>query len=214
MLLNTCESKFYSYKNRGLGEGAFGHVFEACLEGAGCSYAVKIQNVTGRRDFTQINNMISISQMMGEMGIGPKIYETFLCDDPELFFREDLQGLSLEMELIPGYIYYPEVLAGTYLFIIMEKLQGMTLEKYLQAGYRLQDVFDPIVDTIEEMHVNGVIHGDLKSDNIYIQNDGAIRILDFGASTYYPDGVPIPLQEKDKTCTGPYIWKHDFKQFY
>ena len=98
----------------------------------------------------------------------------------------------------------------------MEKLNGMTLDTYLRSGYDLGLVFDSIVDKIDEMHSYGVIHRDLKPDNIFIEGPqiGNIRLIDFGASQYYPEGAPIPLIEKDKVCTGPFIWKREFKQYY
>lgn len=215
MIRQSCESKFFAYKNRGLGQGNFGYVFEACI-GTDCTYAVKVQDITGISDLSKIESTVEISRMVGEAGIGPRIYDALICNDPEVFFREDeSNGLSLEIEAAPGYTYYPDILVGTYLFIVMEKLVGSTLDQYLAAGNGLESVFDSIVSTIDSLHALGVIHRDLKADNIFIDLDRRVRLLDFGASQYYPEGAPVPLQEKDKVCTGgKYIWKHDFRQYY
>jgi eukaryotic-like serine/threonine-protein kinase len=44
---------------------------------------------------------------------------------------------------------------------------------------------------LESMHRLGVIHGDLKADNIAIADDGSLRLFDFGCSTCLND-APRP----------------------
>ena len=96
MARQTCESKFHSYNNRGIGSGAFAHVFEACTEDNNCNYVVKLQDITGISDLTQINNTIQISTMMGEVGIGPRIYDVIICDNPKLSFEKTYMDYPLK----------------------------------------------------------------------------------------------------------------------
>lgn len=43
-------------------------------------------------------------------------------------------------------------------------------------------IFKKVAEAIKFMHENGVVHGDLKPDNIFISNKGDVKIGDFGAA--------------------------------
>jgi serine/threonine protein kinase len=71
----------------------------------------------------------------------------------------------------------------------MELLKGTTLDAYLQEIeeqnermelFRVAEIFDPIVDTLEVAHKAGILHRDLKPANVFLLEDGAVRLLDFG----------------------------------
>ncbi|MBI3203670.1 MAG: serine/threonine protein kinase [Myxococcales bacterium] len=73
-------------------------------------------------------------------------------------------------------------------FMVMELLQGETLGEVLDREVRLPSIqavqiLLPIVDALGTAHAKGVIHRDLKPDNIYLADaDGRLqpKILDFG----------------------------------
>jgi len=75
------------------------------------------------------------------------------------------------------------------LFLVMELLAGRDLDTYLAdledggrrlSVYRLFELLDPIVDTLEAAHVRGIVHRDLKPGNIFVLDSGGARLLDFG----------------------------------
>ena len=75
------------------------------------------------------------------------------------------------------------------LYLVMELLAGRDFDTYLadleDAGrrlsvYRLFELLDPIVDTLEAAHVRGIVHRDLKPGNIFVLDAGGARLLDFG----------------------------------
>jgi tRNA A-37 threonylcarbamoyl transferase component Bud32 len=75
------------------------------------------------------------------------------------------------------------------LCLVMELLKGTTLDAYLQEIearnermelFRIAEVFEPIVDTLEVAHKAGILHRDLKPANVFLLEDGAVRLLDFG----------------------------------
>jgi tRNA A-37 threonylcarbamoyl transferase component Bud32 len=72
-------------------------------------------------------------------------------------------------------------------FIVMELLQGGTLSQMLSQGrlpaVRAVQIVLPIVDALSAMHARGVVHRDLKPDNLLISLDDQRvqpKILDFG----------------------------------
>ncbi|MHC5112395.1 MAG: protein kinase domain-containing protein, partial [Planctomycetota bacterium] len=73
---------------------------------------------------------------------------------------------------------------GGQAYIAMELIEGRPLTKHaaavaLNMRQRLE-LFASICDAVHHAHQKGVIHRDLKPDNILVTNDGAPKILDFG----------------------------------
>lgn len=70
--------------------------------------------------------------------------------------------------------------------ILMEYLQGENLSKYLKhhpSGNERRRIADSIVDALEYVHSKGVIHGDLKPDNIMVNPQTlSVKLIDFGLS--------------------------------
>ena len=73
------------------------------------------------------------------------------------------------------------------LFIVMELLQGATLAQMIAGGKltaaRSVQLVLPIIDALVAMHARGVVHRDLKPDNLFISfEDRTVqpKILDFG----------------------------------
>jgi serine/threonine-protein kinase len=70
-------------------------------------------------------------------------------------------------------------------YIVMEFLEGKTLAQVLNEvkPFPIDDalhVAARIADALSHMHEKGVVHRDLKPQNIMILKDGALRIMDFG----------------------------------
>jgi serine/threonine-protein kinase len=72
-------------------------------------------------------------------------------------------------------------------FIVMELLQGQTLGEMLEQGplsaVNALQLLLPIGEALSLAHSRGVVHRDLKPDNIFIANEGSCvqpKLLDFG----------------------------------
>lgn len=65
--------------------------------------------------------------------------------------------------------------------LVLERVSGPDLQRYCE--YSLEDKIE-IVDQVGEalgfIHERGYIHGDLKPDNILVDNDGQVKLIDFG----------------------------------
>jgi eukaryotic-like serine/threonine-protein kinase len=75
------------------------------------------------------------------------------------------------------------------LCLVMELLSGKDLDEYLYeieerderlSLFRIVEIFDPIVETLEVAHEAGIVHRDLKPANVYLLDGGGVRLLDFG----------------------------------
>lgn len=71
-------------------------------------------------------------------------------------------------------------------FLVMELLQGESLEqRWARLGSRMLlaealTQADAILDVLAAAHAAGVVHRDIKPDNVFITNAGVLKVLDFG----------------------------------
>ena len=70
-------------------------------------------------------------------------------------------------------------------YIVMEYVEGKTLKQVIQArGALLKeeavDIMKQLVSAISEAHKRGIIHRDIKPQNVIVKADGTIKVLDFG----------------------------------
>lgn len=71
------------------------------------------------------------------------------------------------------------------IFIVMELVSGKTLRRSLledsrMPATRVTRLATQISEALQVAHLQGVIHGDIKPENIVIQADGRLKLLDFG----------------------------------
>lgn len=74
-------------------------------------------------------------------------------------------------------------------YIIMEYLEGESLKERLKRVGKLPlhealDILNQILDALELIHAEGMIHRDIAPDNVYLEKDGAVKLLDFGAARF------------------------------
>ncbi|MCI5773328.1 MAG: Stk1 family PASTA domain-containing Ser/Thr kinase [Erysipelotrichaceae bacterium] len=70
-------------------------------------------------------------------------------------------------------------------FIVMEYIRGTTLKNLIKRRGALlkeeaQDIMKQITSAIVEAHKRGIIHRDIKPQNILVKADGTIKVVDFG----------------------------------
>jgi serine/threonine protein kinase len=93
---------------------------------------------------------------------------------------------------------------GDLAFLTMEYLRGLSLFGLLSArnhaplvrAYSLAIIRD-VGTALAHAHSKGVVHGDLNPGNIFITNEGDVRVLDFGAAHSPSAGPVVSLSESD-----------------
>src|SRR2546428_233786 len=81
---------------------------------------------------------------------------------------------------------------GPVLFIVMEWVEGRSMRSWLDEYGRFSvdvsvDLLQQLLSAVGVAHDLGVIHRDIKPDNILISNRGKTKILDFGISKLVDD---------------------------
>ncbi|MBO7251083.1 MAG: serine/threonine protein kinase [Oscillospiraceae bacterium] len=75
-------------------------------------------------------------------------------------------------------------------YIVMEYIQGITLKQHLKALGRPMtekealDIMEPLLNALQKVHEQGLIHRDISPDNIMIPTEGGIKLIDFGTVRY------------------------------
>ncbi len=98
------------------------------------------------------------------------------------FQREEEIGLKLDH---PYILKFVPVEKKSRPYIVMEYLEGQTLSELLNNVKPLPEpdavkIAVRICTALAYMHEKGVVHRDLKPQNIMLCNDGTLRIMDFG----------------------------------
>src|SRR6185436_11508629 len=105
--------------------------------------------------------------------------------DPDRLRRFELESKTLAALNHPNILTIHDV--GVFEgapFLVNELLEGKTLREELSGGLlpvrKATDFALQIVRGLAAAHGKGVVHRDLKPDNIFVTKDGRVKILDFG----------------------------------
>ena len=148
-----------------VGHGGMGTVFEATDE-----YRIDLP-VGGRR-------------------LAVKVLHTAITQREELLSELKREFQHLQLLSHPNIVRVHEFdRDGDVAFFTMELLSGALLSRLLQARDSIAlprpealAVIRDVGAAVYHAHSRGVIHGDINPQNIFITNDGELRVLDFGAS--------------------------------
>ncbi len=74
---------------------------------------------------------------------------------------------------------------GDIHYIVMEYVEGQTLKEYIDANGMLswQEAVEyaiQICSALDKAHKNGIVHRDIKPQNIILTDDGVLKVTDFG----------------------------------
>src|SRR6185437_9149806 len=95
-------------------------------------------------------------------------------------------------------------------FLVMELLEGESLAARakrpggVEGGEMLRFV-DELLDVLAAAHAQGIIHRDVKLDNLFVQRDGRLKVLDFGIARVRDGAVALHTRTGATLGTIPYM---------
>ncbi len=146
-----------------------------------------------------------VRSKLGSGGMG----QVYYADDPQLkrpvalkrvshklgrdgearqhILREAQRACALKSEHIAS--VYDVVEDLDELFLVMEYVEGETLREYLRRPMSLEQFFEIATQCAEALvaaHEHGIVHCDIKPENIMLTPTGQVKILDFGVAKHLP----------------------------
>jgi serine/threonine protein kinase len=140
-----------------LGEGGMGKVLKARYQSSGYPCAIKLL-LPEHKDSGDI-----VARFLNEAKIANKVGHPGVCRVIDLGWRED----------------------GTP-YLVMEFLEGSSVESILAKKHGFLTIGDAlritkqVLEVLVAAHEQGIVHRDIKPDNIFVTRDGSIKVLDFG----------------------------------
>ena len=124
---------------------------------------------------TILNRKVAVKILRGDLATDEKFVRKFQ--------REASAASNLDHPNIVG-IYDVGEDDGNY-YIVMEYVEGRTLKSLIKRRGALTlaeviDIMTQLTSGIEHAHEKGIIHRDIKPQNVLILDDGLVKIADFG----------------------------------
>jgi eukaryotic-like serine/threonine-protein kinase len=121
--------------------------------------------------------------------VAVKILKSAFCSDQEArtrFLQEArVAGSLIHENIIRVYDFGEDQDENRRPYLIMEYLVGQDLAKVIREKSipdlksRLK-IAEGVAAALEHIHAQGIVHRDIKPDNIYLTDSGAVKLMDFG----------------------------------
>jgi serine/threonine-protein kinase len=126
---------------------------------------------------------------------------------PEMARRAEVRERFLREAYVANRIGHPGVVRilehgdGPEVYLVMELLEGEPLSARAQRANEmtlreLMVIADELLDVLGAAHAAGIIHRDVKPDNVFLTKDGRVKVLDFGIARVLDD---VPSDFKTRT---------------
>lgn len=124
-----------------------------------------------------------------------KVLKEDLCADDELLHRFDVEARSAASLTHPNIVQIYDVgREENLVYIVMELVDGKSLKELITENGPMPwqiavDVMMKICSALQKAHTKGIIHRDIKPQNIMMTQDGEPKVADFGIAKTASSGM-------------------------
>jgi serine/threonine protein kinase, bacterial len=115
-----------------------------------------------------------------------KVMDSRYAGDEQFLTRFRLEARAVARLKDPGLVaIYDQGIDGRYPFLVMELVEGGTLRELLRERgpmppHAVTAVLQPVLSGLAVAHRAGLVHRDVKPENVLISDDGQVKLVDFG----------------------------------
>lgn len=181
---NTMLQKRYRI-NSVLGEGGFGITYSGWDVTLNIPIAIKEYYPSGL-----VTRSVTLGKTTQVIPVSTAKYGTQFRDGIDRVLDEARR--MAKFRNMPGIVgIYDFFKANNTAYIVMEYIEGVTLDVYCKKNNMdnttLFNMLVPIMDALQSLHNEGIIHRDISPDNIMVDKEGNFKLLDFGAARGYSE---------------------------
>ena len=153
------------------------------------------KHISGRYKILQLiggggmSNVYLAHDIILNRDVAIKILRYDFTNEEELHRRFQREALSATSLTHPNIVTVFDVGEDEDMhYIVMEYIKGKTLKQYIQefsplSAARSVHIMKQLTSAMAHAHENGIIHRDIKPQNILMDEDGNVKITDFGIAT-------------------------------
>ncbi|MGJ9402431.1 Stk1 family PASTA domain-containing Ser/Thr kinase [Arthrobacter sp. KK5.5] len=118
--------------------------------------------------------------------VAVKVLYPHLAEDPRFVQRFEAEAITAARLSHPHVVsVLDQGVDGNIAYLVMEYVRGRTLRDLLGDGGRLSprralDLLEDVLEGLSAAHVAGLVHRDMKPENVLLSHDGRVKVADFG----------------------------------
>jgi protein kinase-like protein len=138
-----------------------------------------------------------------------KVVNPDLAEFPEFIERFFREAKALARLNHPHIVQvYDADRDGKHVYLVMELVEGKSLRAMMKAGRiapaEVLRLGAQICDALEAAHAQGIVHRDIKPDNVLVTTRGEVKVADFGLAVLFTQSADTPRLTQSNAILGTF----------